>query len=137
MALKEKIMDVVGGPHPAAIATIDGRLPAVRFMVLNGFPDMTFVAGTSKSSAKVGQLQKNPATAISIWSGKEFTDPYVVMQAKGKVHEDLATKKKFWNPMFEKFFQSPDNPEFVVLVFTAEEIKYLTAGAMTAEIWKR
>jgi general stress protein 26 len=137
MALKKKILDVVGGPHPAAVATVASGKPAVRFMVLNGFPDMTFVAGTMKSSAKVGQLKKNPATAISIWSGKEFTDPYVEITAKGEVHEDLATKKKFWNPMFEKFFQKPENPDFVVIVFTAEEIKYLQAATMTAETWKR
>ncbi len=29
MALKENILEVVGGPHVAAIATIDGKLPAV------------------------------------------------------------------------------------------------------------
>jgi hypothetical protein len=50
MALKENILEVVGGPHVAAIATVDGKMPAVRFMVLNGFPDMTFVGGTMKSS---------------------------------------------------------------------------------------
>jgi general stress protein 26 len=92
----ENILEVVGGPHVAAIATVDGKLPAVRFMVLNGFPDMTFVGGTMKVSKKVAQLKKNPNVAISTWSGKEFSDPYVEMRAKGEVHEDLATKKKYW-----------------------------------------
>ncbi len=119
MALKENILDVVGGPHVAAIATVDGKLPAVRFMVLSGFPDMTFVGGTMKASKKVAQLKKNPNVAISTWSGKEFSDPYVEMRARGEVHEDLATKKKYWNPMFEQYFKSVENPDFVVLVFTA------------------
>src|SRR5512133_1437292 len=101
MALKEKILEVMGGPHPAAVATIDGKKPAVRFMVLAGFPDMTLVGGTMKSTAKVGQLKKNADTAISIWSGKEFSDPYVEIQATGKIHDDIPTKKKYWNPMFE------------------------------------
>ena len=43
MALREQILEVMGGPHPAAVATVAGKLPAVRFMVLNGFPDMTLV----------------------------------------------------------------------------------------------
>ena len=34
MPLKEQIMEVIGGPHVAAVATLDGKLPAVRFMVL-------------------------------------------------------------------------------------------------------
>ena len=137
MALKEKILEVVGGPHPAAVATLAGRLPAVRFMVLNGFPDMTFVGGTMKSSKKVEQLSKNPNTAIAIWSGKELSDPYVEIQAKAEIHEDLATKKKYWNPMFEQYFKSVDNPDFVVLKFTAGEIVYHGQNMMSMDVWKR
>ncbi len=137
MALREQILEVMGGPHPAAVATIDGKLPAVRFMVLSGFPDMTLVGGTMKSSKKVAQLKKDPDAAIAIWSGKEFSDPYVEIQAKGKVHDDIPTKKKYWNPMFEQYFKSVDNPDFVVLVFTAQEIVYHGRNMMTMEVWKR
>ncbi len=137
MALKEKILEVVGGPHPAAVATLAGRLPAVRFMVLNGFPDMTFVGGTMKSSKKVQQLSKNPSTAIAIWSGKELSDPYVEVQAKAEIHEDLVTKKKYWNPMFEQYFKSADNPDFVVLKFIAAEIVYHGQNMMSMDVWKR
>jgi general stress protein 26 len=137
MALAEKILKVIGGPHPAAIATIDQGRPSVRFMVLTGFPDMTLVGGTGKASRKVAQLRKNPDAAIAIWSGKEFTDPYVRIRAKGEVHEDLATKKKYWNPMFEQYFKKVDNPDYVVLVFTAEEIEYTDPPTMGMETWKR
>jgi len=137
MTLKDKILEVIGGPHPAAVATLDKKLPAVRFMVLTGFPDMTLVGGTMKNSNKVAQLKKNPDTAISIWSGKEFTDPYVEIRAKGMIHEDVATKKKYWNPMFEQYFKSADNPDFVVLVFTAGEITYHGPSMSSMEVWKR
>ena len=128
MALKENILEVVSGPHVAAIATVDGKLPAVRFMVLNGFADMTFVGATMKSTKKVAQLKKNPNVAISTWSGKEFSDPYVEMKAKGEVHEDLATKKKYWNPMAEQYFKTVDNPDYVVLVFTAAEVSRMPSA---------
>lgn len=137
MALKEKILAVTGGPHVAAVATIDDGKPAVRFMVLNGFEDMTFVGGTMKTTRKVAQLKKNPQASVSIWSGKEFSDPYVVMKGKGEIHEDLATKKKYWNPMFEKYFQTPDNPDFVILKFIAGEIEYVAEGMTGMEVWKR
>ena len=137
MALKDLILEVIGGPHPAAIATLDGKLPAVRFMVLAGFPDMTLVGATMKATNKVGQLRKNAATAISVWSGKEFSDPYVEIKAKGKVHEDVATKKKYWNPMFTQYFKTPENPDFVVLVFTATEITYHAKNMASVDVWKR
>jgi general stress protein 26 len=137
MALKEKILDVIRGPHPAAVATLDGKQPAVRFMVLTGFPDMTLVGGTMKSSTKVTQLKKDPDAAIAIWSGKEFSDPYVELRAKAEIHEDLPTKKKYWNPMFAQYFKSVDNPEFVVLVFTAAEVTYHGPSMSSMEVWKR
>ena len=137
MPLKEQIMDVIGGPHVAAVSTLDGKLPAVRFMVLAGFPDMTLVGATLKASNKVGQLKKNPDTALAIWSGKEYSDPYVEIRAKGKIHEDVATKKKYWNPMFEQYFKTPENPDFVVLVFTAGEITYHGKNMSSLEVWKR
>jgi general stress protein 26 len=137
MTLREKILDVIGGRHTAAVATVDGNLPAVRFMLLQGFPDMTLVGGTMKSSRKVTQLEKNADVAIAIWSGKEITDPYVEIRARAEIHEDIATKKKYWNPMFLPYFRSVDNPDFVVLVFTASEITYYIPSNRSREVWKR
>jgi general stress protein 26 len=54
-----------------------------------------------------------------------------------KIHEDVATKKKYWNPMFEQYFKSADNPDFVVLVFSASEIVYHGPNMMSMEVWKR
>lgn len=137
MKLREKILEVISGSHPAAVATLDGSQPAVRFMLLMGFPDMTLVGGTMKSSRKVAQLEKNPDVAIAMWSGREFTDPYVEIQAHGEIHTDIATKKKYWNPMFVRYFKSVDNPDFVVLVFTASEIIYYIPSMASREVWKR
>jgi general stress protein 26 len=137
MALKDQIMEVIGGPHVTAVATLNGKLPAVRFMVLAGFPDMTFVGATMKASKKVEQLKKNPEASLTTWSGKEYSDPYVEIRAKGAIHEDVATKKKYWNPMFEQYFKTPENPDFVVLIFTAAEITYHGKNMATMETWKR
>ena len=137
MNIREKILEVIGGLHPAAVATLDGELPAVRFMLLYGFPDMTLVGGTMKSSRKVAQLEKNAGVAIAMWSGKEFTNPYVEIRAQVKIHEDIATKKKYWNPMFVPYFKSVNNPDFVVLVFTASEITYYVPSMAHREVWKR
>jgi general stress protein 26 len=137
MELREKILEVIGGPHTAAVATLDGKQPAVRFMLLMGFPDMTLVGMTKKSSRKAAQLKKNADVAIAMWSGKEFTDPYVEILAKANIHEDIATKKKYWNPVFIPYFKSLDNPDFIVLKFTAEEITYFVPSMAAREVWKR
>jgi general stress protein 26 len=137
MELREKILEVISGPHTAAVATLDGKLPAVRFMLLIGFPDMTLVGGTMKSSRKVVQLEKSADVDIAVWSGKEITDPYVEIRAQARIHDDIATKKKYWNPMFIPYFRSVDNPDFVVLRFTASEITYYIPSMRSREVWKR
>ena len=137
MTLNDKIMEVIGGMHVGAVATIAGDKPAVRFMALRGSPDMVLVAGTMKSTRKVGELRAHPEAAISIWSGVDFSDPYVCISATAEVHEDTETKERYWNPMFEEYFGSIDNPDFVLLLFRAETIEYYTPPVMEPECWTR
>jgi len=137
MALKDKNMEVIGGRHKDAVEKRNGKMPDVRFMVLTGFPDMTLVGASLKASNKVDQLKKNADAAISIWSGKELSEPYVELTAKGTIHEDVATKKNYWIPMYEQFFKTPENPDFVVLIFKASEITYHGKNMSSMEIWKR
>lgn len=137
MELREKILGVIGGTHTAALATLDDKRPMVRFMILIGFPDMTLVGGTKKGSRKIAELEKNPDVAIAMWSGKEFTDPYVEIRAHAVIHDDLATRRKYWNPVFVPYFKSVDNPYFVVLTFTPDEISYYVPSMGKREVWKR
>lgn len=137
MTLEEDILSVIKGPHVAAVATIADGLPAVRFMVLTGFEDMTLVGGTMRDSRKVQQLKQDVHVAIAIWSGKEYSDPYVVMRGLGEVIEEPEKKKKYWNPLFEQYFKRVDNPDYVVVHFTAEEIEYTDPRKMAMDIWKR
>jgi general stress protein 26 len=124
MSLKSEILEVMGGEHVAALATVHDGKPAVRFMALFGLDDLTLIAATMKSSRKVEQMLRNPEAALSIWSGKSFSDPYVTIQSQAKIHEDMETKKKFWNPKLEPYFQKPENPDFVVIKFVPYRIEY-------------
>jgi len=135
MALKEDIFKVIGGEHVAAVATLGEGRPAVRFMALGGLEDLTLIGATMKSSRKVSQLRKNPEAAVSIWSGKEYTDPYVVMDTQVEVHEDVQTKKEYWHPELEQYFGTPENPDYVVLKFLPQSIEYY--HGMSMELWTR
>lgn len=134
MSLKEDILKVTAGERVVAVATVLEGNPAVRFMALFGLDDLTLIGATMKSSRKVEQIWKNPAVALSIWSGKNFSDPYVIIQGKGSVHEDLETKRKLWNPKLEDYFQKPENPEYVVIKFVPQRIEYY--HDMTMEVWE-
>ena len=134
MSIKEGILKVIGGEHVAALATIDEGRPAVRFLAMAGMEDLTLVGATMKSSRKVAQIRKNPNAAISIWSGKNFSDPYVMIWGKAIIYDDLETKKKFWDKGLEPYFQTPENPEYVDLKLVPKRIEYYPD--MTMEIWE-
>jgi general stress protein 26 len=100
--------------------------PAVRHMAVNGLKDLTLIGSTQKGSCKAEQIKKNPDVALAIWFGKNLGDPYVMIQGQARVHDDLATKKKFWNPMLEPYFQKPENPNYVIIKFTPREDRVLS-----------
>jgi general stress protein 26 len=39
--------------------------------------------------------------------------------------------------MFAQYFKTVDNPDFVVLVFTADEVTYHGPSMSSMEVWKR
>jgi general stress protein 26 len=134
MSIKEGILNVLGGEHVAALATVQDGKPAVRFLALMGMDDLIMIGATMKGSRKVSQIKKNPAVALSIWSGKNYADPYVIVQGEASVHEDLETKRKFWSKKLEPYFQKPENPEYVVLKFVPHRIEYY--HDMTMDVWE-
>jgi general stress protein 26 len=135
MALEDKILNVIRGEHVAAVATVDEGLPAVRFMAIEGFDDLMLVGSTMKGTRKVSQIRRNPNVALSIWSCRNYTDPYVVIKAKAEICDDLATKKKYWDEMKEAYFETPENPDYVVLMFTPKQIEYYDMEGV--EVWER
>ena len=134
MTLKEDIFKVIGGQVVAAVATIREGKPSVRYMSLIGLEDLTMIGTTRKASRKVGQIKKNPDIALAIWSGKNFSDPYVVIQSEAEIHEDLETKRKYWSPVMEPYFQKPENPDYVVVKFKPNNIEYY--HDMKMDVWE-
>ncbi len=134
MSLKEDILKVMGGEHVAAVATVQEGGPAVRFMALMGLGDLTMVGATMKATRKVEQILKNPGVALTIWSGRNFGDPYVTILGEAKVYDDLETKKKFWDPKLESYFRTPDNPDYVMIKFIPHRIEYY--HDMTMDVWE-
>ncbi len=38
--------------------------------------------------------------------------------------------------MYEQYFKTVDNPDFVVMLFVPGEIEYIAPGSMQPEVWK-
>lgn len=137
MELKDKILELIRTPRVAAVASLTEEsgliLPAVRHMVVAGQKDLTLIASTFKGSRKVQQIKRNPNVALAIWDGESFSHPYVSIRAKAELHDDLETKKRYWNPSLERFFKGPEDPEYVVVKFVPSRIEYYYEEKL--EVW--
>jgi len=118
MELRDKILDVIGGPNISAFATVQSDSHPV---------------ATHKSSIKMSHIKNNPKGCITIWNGKDFEDinkPYVVIDANIEIIDDEKTKNEFWNPMLGNFFSGPDDPEYVIMDLKPYSIEYYSEGKM-------
>ena len=144
MELETKILEVIQGPKLAALATVKEEsgevLPAVRYIVVVGFEDLSLMAATRKSSRKVQDIKKNPNISLTIWSGKDLipedlTKPYVVIKGKAALIDDQETKNRFWNPYLENHFNGMNDPEYSLLKFEPNSIEYYHGN--TVNIWAK
>lgn len=99
--LKDKILDVIGGVNISAFATVQSKqdpVPRVRYLATVGFPDLSMMTATHKSSIKMSHIKNNPKGCITTWNGKDLEDinkPYVVMDANIEILDDEKSKNEF------------------------------------------
>ncbi len=138
MTLTDRILELIEGPKIAAVATVNEEsgqiLPAVRYMVTTGLGDLTLMAATNKSTRKIKQIKKNQNVALTIRKEGDFSNPYVIIRAQAEIHDDLVSKRSFWNPSLEKRFDGPEDPNYVVLKYTPSIIEYYHEGKV--DVWR-
>ena len=72
MSIKEGILNVMGGEHVAALATLQEGKPAVRFLAIVGTDDLTLIGATMESSAQGSADQEEPGCSSLHLVGQEL-----------------------------------------------------------------
>jgi len=135
--LKTKIMSVLGTPTMGSFATISNGKPWVRYVMIHTKDTLDMYFTTSKQSRKVAQLKENPNCHITAGGNPtDFTKPYLQIEGKAEILEDLAIKKEFWNDYLANMFQGPEDPNYVIVHIKPETIEYWSMGQMKPEIYK-
>ena len=134
--LKERILDVIGKPHMAALATVteDGK-PWVRYVMPVAAPDMTIRFSTFLNARKVKHIEKNPV--VHLVCG--VTDPqnwenYVQIEGRADVTTDKGEKEAFWNDELAAYFKGPDDPAYAVVKVTPTRIEFYSKEKMEMEV---
>jgi general stress protein 26 len=136
--LKERIFEIIRGPHLSSFATIteDGK-PWVRYVTARASEDLTIRFATPKNTRKVAHIQKNPA--VHLTSG--VSDPKTAiasLQIEGSAEfvTEKAELEAFWHDMLKIYFTGPDDPNYGVVVVKPSRIEYNSAKEHKTEVWE-
>ena len=137
-SLEERIFEVICKPHLAGLATIteDGK-PWVRYVMAVGGRDLTIRFSTILNLRKVSQIENNPEVHLNCGVAS-LTDlhPYLQIQGRASVMTTQEEKDNFWNEELLNIFDSPSDPNYVVIVVKPYQIEYaLPKNPAPPEIW--
>ena len=123
--VKDTIVQLVNGSRDAIVCSVDeDGFPAAKAMFRhenNGLS--TFWFSTNVSSIRAGHFRKNSKSCIYFFDaagihGVSFTGTM-------KVHDDDATKRRFWHEGDEKYYPlGPTDPDYCIYEFTVRKGNY-------------
>lgn len=123
--LKEKITQVFGESKVGTLATVVGNKPHSRYMTFFN-EDLTLYTPTSKETYKADEIESNPNVHILLgYEGEGMGDAYIEVQGKASIREDQSLKDKLWNNKMEKWIESPNDPDYIILEINPETIRLM------------
>ncbi|GAM13119.1 pyridoxamine 5'-phosphate oxidase family protein [Mesobacillus selenatarsenatis] len=123
--LKEKITQVLGESKVGTLATVVGNKPHSRYMTFFN-EDLTLYTPTSKETYKAEEIKRNPYVHILLgYEGEGMGDAYIEVQGKASIREEESLKEKFWNEKMEKWIESPNDPDYIILEIKPETIRLM------------
>jgi general stress protein 26 len=132
--LKDEILKVLENQKVGTLATVKNDRPHSRFMTFF-HKDLTFYTPTNKKTHKAEEIAANPYVHILIgYDGEGYGDSYIEVEGKASIKSDKQTLEKFWDRGMERWFDGPEDPEFILLEIEPEQIRLMNAGQDTPEV---
>jgi general stress protein 26 len=135
--LEEKIWRILGKPQTAALATIgDDGAPWVRYVTVRSETDFILTFCTGLSTRKARHMLANPSVHLTCGNLQPPDDSaYLQIAGRAAIRSDAATRAKYWQEGWRRYFQGPDDPEYIMVFVTPSSIEYNAPGSFTPEVW--
>lgn len=129
--LKNKILEIFDSHHVGTLSTIKDEKPHSRFMTF--FHDeLTLMTPTSRKTHKVEDVEQNHNVHVLLgYDGEGWHDRYVEVQGTVSIDDSKETKEKLYKGEIKNWFDSPDDPNYIVLRITPETIRLMNEGENT------
>jgi general stress protein 26 len=122
---KADIEHILDSSSVGTMATVQNNKPHTRYMTFSR-EGLTLYTATDKDTHKVDEISKNPYTHILLgYEGEGVGDEYVEYEGKVHISDSEDLRKKLWNPHMEKWFDGPNDPNYIVLEIKPEQISLM------------
>ncbi|WP_238650753.1 pyridoxamine 5'-phosphate oxidase family protein [Paenibacillus piscarius] len=123
--LENKIIQALDDNTFGSFGTVEaGNKPKVRYMAV--FHDgLNIYLATNRKTHKVEELKDNPNAYLLLGYEQGGSKDVVEIEATVEVTKDGSLRSKVWNPSLERWFEGPDDPDYVILELSPSRIEYM------------
>ncbi len=123
--LKGQILKVISDHKTGILSTVENNKPHSRYMTFYN-DDLTLYTPTKKDTEKIDELEKNPFVSVLLgFEEKGHNDSYIEMTGTAVMNDSPEVKNKYWDESFEKWFNGPEDPNYVYLEIKPEMVRLL------------
>ncbi|WP_066396654.1 pyridoxamine 5'-phosphate oxidase family protein [Neobacillus mesonae] len=131
--LKDKVLKIISNHRTGILSSVENNKPHSRFMTFYN-DDLTLFTPTKLDTEKINEIKKN--SAVSVLLGYEMNgqnDAYVEIAGTSNINDSQTLKNKYWEGTFRKWFEGPDDPNYVFLEIQPETVRILNLNGETAQ----
>ncbi|MCK2019721.1 pyridoxamine 5'-phosphate oxidase family protein [Peribacillus frigoritolerans] len=123
--IKEKVLNIIRDHKIGVLSSVENNKPHSRYMTFFN-DDLTLYTPTSGQTEKIDEIEKNPNVHILIgYDNEGLGDSYLEISGTSKINESQELKDKLWNESFEKWFEGPKDPNYLILQIKPESIRLM------------
>jgi len=129
--LRQEVWALFKPKQTVGLATVEDGAPRVRPVTVIHHERELYVA-TGSADAKVRQLRANPSFEFYFLVGGRESQGSVRASGRAEFVTDPATRRAAADmmPYFAEFWQTPDDPRFVLLRLHVDAFEYLRPGTL-------
>ncbi|MFD2043602.1 pyridoxamine 5'-phosphate oxidase family protein [Ornithinibacillus salinisoli] len=124
--VKSTVEKILENHSVGTMATVKNNKPHTRFMTFF-HDDLKLYTVTSRDTDKTEEIEANPYTHILIgYGGEGYGDAYIDYHGKVSINDSQEIKTQLWNEKMEPWFDSLEDPNYIVLEIEPEIVRLIT-----------
>ncbi|BDH60287.1 general stress protein 26 [Lysinibacillus sp. PLM2] len=123
--IKEKVKKIIADHQMGVLSSVENNKPHSRYMTFYN-DNLTLYTPTKRDTEKIEEIELNPAVSVLLgYEENGLSDAYVEITGTATLNDSQELKKQYWDESYKKWFDGPEDPNYVFLEIQPEIIRIL------------